>query len=105
MSDQFLSNPSPLLLPKAIRQARESHEWTQHELAQKMQVSQGTVSFWERGVESPTLEHIIDLVQLMPGVIGALAQQEGELLARVYQLERTLNDGKCRCKGCRCSGE
>ena len=68
-------------------------------------VSQGTVSFWKRGVESPTLEHIIDLVQLMPGVIGALAQQEGELLARVYQLERALNDGKCCCKGCSCSGE
>ena len=103
MNTESSSDPSPLLLPKAIRQARESYEWTQHELAQKMRVSQGTVSFWERGVESPTLEHIIDLVQLMPSVIGALAQQEGELLARVYQLERALNDGKCRCKRCSCS--
>ena len=90
-----------LLLPKAIRQARQKHHWTQIDLAQRMEVSQGTISFWERGIESPSLEHQIELVTLLPEIFEQLAREESSIIARLYQLERAL--GKCSCKGCDCS--
>ncbi|NJM39522.1 MAG: helix-turn-helix transcriptional regulator [Anaerolineae bacterium] len=98
------SQPASLLLLSAIREAREAHVWTQTELARKMAVSQGTVSFWERGIEMPTLAHLVALAGLMPELFEHLAKHENELLARVYHLERELNNGKCRCVGCGCGG-
>lgn len=92
-----------LLLPKAIRKARESRGWTQAELARHMNVSQGTISFWERGIESPSLEHRIALVTLMPEIFAQLAEQELDMVARLYQLERTVHGGKCVCQGCGCA--
>lgn len=91
-----------MLLPSAIREAREAHHWTQVELAQKIAVSQGTISFWERGVETPRMEHMLRLVMALPELFDHLAKRENELLARVYALERELNNGKCKCRGCGC---
>jgi transcriptional regulator with XRE-family HTH domain len=93
-----------LFLPRAIRQARAKRYWTQAELAQRVGVSQGTVSFWERGIESPSLEHRIQLVMLMPEIFEQLAKQETDVLARLYRLERAIYGGKCSCQGCGCSG-
>ena len=55
-----------MLLPGAIRQAREGRNWTQMTLAAKLSVSQSTISFWERGVETPSLEHLVELATVMP---------------------------------------
>jgi len=95
---------TPLLLPKAIRASRKKRKWTQTELAERLQVSQGTISFWERSIETPSLEHLIELVKLMPEIFDLLAQQEADILARLYQLERAVYGGKCMCRGCGCSG-
>jgi transcriptional regulator with XRE-family HTH domain len=92
-----------MLLSRAIREARESHGWTQIELANKLTVSQGTISFWERGIEMPTISHLVALVQVMPELFEYLARHENELLARVYTLERELNNGKCNCVACGCA--
>lgn len=92
-----------LLLPGAIRQARHQREWTQAELAGRMGVSQSTISFWERGIESPSLIHQVQLVTLMPEIFEQLARQQGDLLARLYRLERVVYEGKCGCHGCGCS--
>lgn len=92
-----------LLLPKAIRKARRNRRWTQAELAQRLNVSQGTISFWERGVESPSLEHQIQLVTLMPEIFAQLADQEADIVARLYRLERAIHSGKCVCQGCGCA--
>ena len=99
------SQPVSILLPGAIREAREAHAWTQSELAKRMTVSQGTVSFWERGIETPTLAHLVTLTALLPALFEHLARHENELLARVYRLERELNNGKCRCVGCACGAQ
>jgi transcriptional regulator with XRE-family HTH domain len=93
-----------LLFPRAIRSAREKRQWTQAELAQRMEVSQSTISFWERGLEKPTLEHQVKLVTLMPEVFERLAEQELDFLNRLYQLERAVHGGKCRCQECGCAG-
>ena len=92
-----------LLLPEAIRQARIQRSWTQAELAGRLQVSQSTISFWERGIESPSLIHQVQLVSLMPEIFEQLARQHGDLLARLYRLERIVYQGKCGCQGCGCS--
>jgi transcriptional regulator with XRE-family HTH domain len=95
---------TPLLLPKAIRESRQKRKWTQAELAQRLDVSQGTISFWERSIETPSLENLVELVKLMPEIFEQLARQEADILARLYQLERAVYGGKCSCRGCGCSG-
>ena len=96
--------PKSLLLPGAIHQARQQRQWTQVELVKRMGVSQGTISFWERGIENPSLAHQVQLVSLMPEIFEQLVKQQTDLLARLYRLERALYGGKCSCKGCGCSG-
>ena len=93
-----------LLLPQAIGTARKQRQWTQNDLAKKLHISQTTISFWERGVETPSLEHRVQLVTLMPEVFEQLARKERDILARLYKLERAVYGGKCSCKGCGCSG-
>jgi transcriptional regulator with XRE-family HTH domain len=92
-----------MLLPHAIRDARQKRHWTQIDLAQKLNVSQGTISFWERGLESPSLENLIALVTLLPEILEQLAKQEAKILARLYELERAIHGGKCTCQGCDCT--
>jgi len=93
-----------LLLPQAIRTAREKRQWTQAELANRLEVSQGTISFWERGVEVPSLEHQVQLVTLLPEIFEQMAEREIDILARLYRLERAVYAGKCSCLGCGCAG-
>lgn len=92
-----------LLLPRAIFAARQKRQWTQAELAGFLGVSQGTISFWERGIETPSLEHQVKLVTLLPEIFEQLAEQEVDILARLYQLERAVFGGKCSCQGCGCT--
>lgn len=92
-------------LTNAIRVAREKRRWTQTDLARKLSVTQGTISFWENGVELPSLAHQVQLVEVMPDILTALAIQELNLLDRVQTLERIVFDGKCGCQGCDCSVE
>lgn len=91
-----------LLLPRAIRRARAQREWTQSELATRLGVSQSAISFWERGVEQPSLDHQIRLITVLPEVLEQLAAEELDILQRLYRLERAINDGRCRCQGCSC---
>lgn len=92
-------------LSNAIRVAREKRRWTQMDLAAKLSVSQGTISFWENGVEIPSLNHQLQLIELMPDILMALAFQELNLLDRVQSLERIVFNGKCGCQGCSCSDD
>lgn len=92
-------------LSNAIRAAREKRGWTQGELAAQLKVSQGTISFWENGVEVPSLDHQVRLIEAMPEILTALAAQEVSLLDRIQALERVVFSGKCGCEGCNCSSE
>lgn len=91
-------------LANAIRVARTKRGWKQVELGDKLQVTQSTVSFWENGVEIPSLSHQLQLIDVMPDILNALVIQELNLLDRVQTLERIVFDGKCSCEGCSCSG-
>ncbi len=92
-------------LANAIRVAREKRGWTQSYLAHQLQVSQGTVSFWENGIELPSLNHQLQLIEIMPDILTGLAVQELHLLDRVQSLERVVFNGKCGCEGCSCSDD
>ena len=92
-------------LANAIQSARRSRGWSQLELAEQLGVSQSAISFWENGVEVPSLEHQVHLVELMPEILYALASQELALIDRIQALERQVFDGKCACTDCNCSSE
>ena len=93
-----------MLLPGAIRRARVARHWSQMTLADQLSVSQSTISFWERGVETPSLEHLVELARVMPEIFEQLARQEADILARLYQLERIVRGGQCLCQECGCGG-
>jgi transcriptional regulator with XRE-family HTH domain len=89
-------------LPHAIRSARTQRGLTQEVLAARVGVSQGTISFWESGVEMPRVEHLVALTLELPEIIDSFSGRERELLQRMVRIERELFAGHCACKGCTC---
>ncbi len=89
-------------LSRAIRTARTERELTQGELAARIGVSQGTISFWESGVEMPRVEHLVALTLELPEIVDSFTGRERELLQRMVRIERELFAGRCACKGCTC---
>jgi transcriptional regulator with XRE-family HTH domain len=86
-------------LAYVIRTARQTQAMTQGELAARIGVNQSTISFWERGTEIPTVEHIIQLALVLPQIVESLEGRERVLLMRVLRLERDLFPGRCACSG------
>ncbi len=89
-------------LAHAIRAARRERGLTQNELAARIGVSQGTISFWEHGTETPTVKHVIMLALELPEIVTHFEGRERELIERVLRLERELFAGRCACAGCTC---
>lgn len=89
-------------MARALRAARWQRRMSQGALAQRLGVSQPTVSFWERGVETPSVENLIALVAEFPEVLGSIDERERELLRRLLRVERHLFDGRCACVDCSC---
>lgn len=48
-----------------IRQARESKGWSQKELAEKLFVSENTISNWELGKTFPTTKRLEQLTEIL----------------------------------------
>ena len=48
-------------LGELIRTARIEQQWTQYELAERMNVSRATISNWENGVSEPDFRTLCDL--------------------------------------------
>lgn len=92
-------------LPQTIRVARQQRGLTQAMLAARIGVNQSTISFWEGGVEAPTVEHLIALALALPEVVESFAGRERELLQRMLRIERELYAGRCACAGCTCQPE
>jgi len=89
--------------PLTLRHARLEQRLTQGQLAARIGVAQSAISFWERGVEVPTVEHLILLALEFPAILDGVAGRERELLQRVLRLERDLFAGRCACAGCTCA--
>ena len=89
--------------PPTLRHARLEQRLTQGQLAARIGVAQSAISFWERGIEVPTVEHLILLALELPAILDGVAGRERELLQRVLRLERDLFAGRCACAGCTCA--
>ncbi len=92
-------------LAQALRRARLRHGLTQAQLAARVGVSQGTISFWENGVQTPTVEHVIALALVFPEIVESFQGRERALLQRLLVLERELFEGRCACRQCPCAEE
>ena len=92
-------------LARVIRAARMERTLTQGELATRIGVSQGTISFWEHGVEVPTVEHVLILALELPAIVEHFNERERALFQRVLRLERELFAGRCACTGCSCTSQ
>lgn len=89
-------------LGRAIRKARSKHSWSQRELAERIGVSQATISHWERGEEYPSFAHLAVLGSTLPEVLAFAHEEELDLLRRLLRAERVFLSGACSCKGCGC---
>ncbi len=85
---------------RALRRARQEQGWKQQVLASTLGVSQATVSYWERGVQYPSFEHLAGLVAQIPKVLHLVHQEELDLLRRLMRAEREAFAGGCACHGC-----
>ncbi len=89
-------------LGSAIRMERRRAELSQQELAARVGVSQGTISFWERDIETPSLDNLVRLLARLPDLVDAVRQHRNDVLVQLQQIERVLFDGRCACENCPC---
>lgn len=89
-------------LGQAIRNARVRAELSQGEVAARLRITQGTVSFWERDIETPTLDHLIKLLAVFPDLLGDIRVHRTEVIQQLRQIERALFNGQCACEHCDC---
>lgn len=85
---------------RALRRARQKAEWSQEKLAWRLDVTQATVSYWERGVEYPSFKHLAGLASLVPEILRFVHEEELDLLRRLMRAEREAFAGGCACRGC-----
>ncbi len=86
-------------VPDAIYHARTARGLSQADLAAQIGVTQGTISFWEQGKETPSFVHMLKLLLCLPELRGSLPAEQLDLLARV---ERALFADRCTCGDCSC---
>ena len=89
-------------LGSSIRNARLRADLSQEDLAKRLGITQGTISFWERDVETPTLDNLIKLLAQFPDLLGDIRVHQHEMIRQLRQIERALFDGQCACQNCGC---
>ena len=52
------------MISKQIKDLRKQHNYTQEELAEKLNTSRQTISKWEKGISEPDLNMLMQLSQL-----------------------------------------
>ncbi len=87
----------------AVRSARQRAGLSQGELAARLGVSQGTISFWERDIELPTLDHLLKLLVQFPELLDAVRTHNHEMLIQLRRIERIVFNGQCACRDCNCA--
>lgn len=88
-----------LALGAGIRRARLARGLTQAALAAHVGVTQGAVSSWEQGLESPSFTHTLKLFLHLPELRASLPAEQVNLLSRV---ERAIFADRCTCEDCSC---
>lgn len=86
-------------LGDGIRHARLARGITQTALATAIGVSQGAVSSWEQGMETPSFVHMLKLLLALPELRASLPPEQVDLLVRV---EHAIFADRCTCEDCSC---
>ncbi|MCL6554503.1 MAG: helix-turn-helix domain-containing protein [Firmicutes bacterium] len=86
-------------LANALRRARVTRGWTQADLGRQVGVTQGAVSLWEQGEETPSFVHMLKLLVTLPELRASLPVEQVDLLVRV---ERAVFAEWCTCSDCSC---
>ena len=82
-----------------IRDARLARGLTQVALAPLVGVTQGAISSWEQGTETPSFVHMLKLLLHLPELRKDLPREQIDLLVHV---ERALFADRCTCQDCSC---
>ncbi|MER2129280.1 helix-turn-helix transcriptional regulator [Solibacillus sp.] len=79
-----------MIFSERLKKERETRDWSQTELAEKLHVSRQSVSKWETGKNYPSIEVIIDLSDLFGITIDELLRSDKELKEKVIQDSKQL---------------
>lgn len=90
-------------LGRSIRRERMRANLSQEELAKRVGITQGTISFWEHDIETPTLDNLIKLLGEFPDLLGDIRVHRNEVIQQLRQIERALFAGQCACENCGCN--
>ncbi|PRO65678.1 helix-turn-helix domain-containing protein [Alkalicoccus urumqiensis] len=80
------------MIGERIRSFRRKQEWTQQELAEKLQLSKSTISNYEKGIREPNAETLVALSRLFDVTLDELfgiERGESRLLPQT-EAEKTL---------------
>lgn len=81
------------MLPEKIKEYRLKNEWTQEELATKMNVARQTISKWEQGINEPDITTIQKLCQVFHITLSELldVEEKEKKLPSFTSLAKKLN--------------
>lgn len=68
-----------MILGQRIKEEREKKDWTQSELADKLNVSRQSVSKWELDSAYPDIERLIQISDLFDVTLDSLIKGDNEL--------------------------
>ena len=69
------------------------------DLAARIGVTQGAISSWEQGTETPSFVHMLKLLLHLSELRASLPAEQVDLLTRV---ERAIFADRCTCGDCSC---
>lgn len=67
------------MLCRGIRHQRQKNKMTQTELAERVGIKQGTISEYESGSLTPSVENLIRLADVLKCSLDELCEREGTL--------------------------
>jgi len=84
-------------ITKNIKLYRETHGWSQRELAKKLNVGYSSVSNWELGLNSPSVELLMEMcklfdikIQTMYGVSETAGQKAEQMFTAYLQAPKDI---------------
>lgn len=81
-----------MILGQRIKEEREKRNWTQSELADKLNVSRQSVSKWELDSAYPDIERLIQISDLFSVTLDSLIKGDNELQKNIKVEKSELHD-------------
>ena len=72
-----------MMLGQRIKEERENQNWTQDDLAEKINVSSQAISKWELATAYPDIDRLIQLSELFNVSLDSLIKGDGDLQKKI----------------------